>query len=157
MLMLKLMMSLVLWLWMVLSVTAMEYTWQDRMGKTASLQTLVGQPVILHFWASWCPPCKTEMPALVAWQKVHPNVQLIAISLDKHFDQAIQYLDASSIAFEANHGDQKKALELGVRALPMTFIIDATGKVVRREIGARPWSDPHYSHTVMQMLVQTSD
>ncbi|MDQ6963166.1 MAG: TlpA disulfide reductase family protein [Mariprofundaceae bacterium] len=134
------------------SAFGIEYNWQDVKGQHHTLKSFAGKPTILHFWASWCPPCKKEMPELAAWMAQHPEVQVIPISLDANLDKASDYLKLRQLAMPALRGDQSKALQLGIYALPISLLVDAKGRLVRKEIGAKPWSDPDYSLGVMKLL-----
>jgi len=131
---------------------AAEYQWRDMEGNTHSLADFKGRPVLLHFWASWCPPCRYEMPELQAWSRQHPGVQLIPVSLDRSIGDAHEYLQAEGIAFPALHGDTMQASRLGVRGLPTTLVIRGDGSIQRMELGARPWSDKRFSDSILNEL-----
>ncbi|MFQ5581590.1 MAG: TlpA family protein disulfide reductase [Mariprofundaceae bacterium] len=131
---------------------AVEYQWNDAKGATHSLADFKGKPVLLHFWASWCPPCRAEMPQLQAWSSQHPEVQLIPVSLDRSIANASEYLQVENITFPALHGDSSAASRMGVRGLPSTLIINADGSIRRTELGARPWSNRRFSQAILSGL-----
>ena len=131
---------------------AAEYEWTDLQGKTTSLADYHGKPLILHFWASWCPPCRGEMPELTAWIKTHPETTLIAVSLDKEMSDIQKFLDTENIPLPALQGDKAGVVRLGIRGLPATLIIDADGEVLRQRVGAVAWSDPKASAAFLQGL-----
>ncbi len=131
---------------------AIDYEWTTQQGKSASLADYRGKPVILHFWASWCPPCREEMPELSSWVKAHPEVALVAVSLDEDMDDIKKFLETNHISFPALQGDKNDVIGLGIRGLPATLIIDAKGELLRQRIGAVAWSDPTASADFLQHL-----
>lgn len=128
---------------------AIEYAWKDRAGNQHTLADLKGKPVLLHFWASWCPPCKKEMPELIEWSQQHPEITFIPVSLDGKFDKAVRYIQDKNLKMSALHGDQSMSIKLGVYGLPASLLIDAEGNILRKETGAKPWSNTAYSDEVM--------
>ncbi|HKJ84004.1 MAG TPA: TlpA disulfide reductase family protein [Mariprofundaceae bacterium] len=127
---------------------AMELHWRDAHGTTHSLEESRGKPRILHFWASWCPPCRAELPELAAWEKKHPDITFIAVSLDDDIKDAESFLHSSHLSLPALSGDSDRAMQLGIRALPTTIIIGANGKVLARYVGAQPWSSPAFGNHI---------
>lgn len=129
---------------------AFEYQWRDSHDVMHSLKDSNGKPRILHFWASWCPPCRAELPDLTAWEKQHPGIDLIPISLDENVGDAESFLSSNHLHIPILSGDIDQAMQLGIRALPTTIIIGADGKVVARYVGALPWSDPAFSKHILE-------
>jgi len=137
---------------MPLTATAADFHWQDARGASHSLKEYAGQPLILHFWATWCPPCRAELPQLAAWKKEHPNITMLPVSLDEQPDVAIAYLKSQGISLPANTGDTGAAMQLGVRGLPSTFIIAANGEIEQRYIGAQSWRNHAFSDIILDKL-----
>jgi len=135
--------------------SAVELQWQDEQGTIHSLDEYKGKPVLVHFWASWCGPCRGEMPKLTAWLKQHPQVTIIPISLDDSIADAKAFLTEHQFALPAQIGDQNQAFALGARGLPTTMTISASGDITARQIGALPWDDPQLSKAVLQALTPT--
>jgi len=130
---------------------AVEFHWQQN-SSSGTLADYHGKPVILHFWASWCPPCRAELPQLDLWKKKHPDARLIVVSLDDSQSDALLFLRRNHISFPAWIADSQQAMRLGVRGLPATILIDGDGNIQQRMIGARDWTDAHFSELMMTWL-----
>jgi thiol-disulfide isomerase/thioredoxin len=104
-------------------------------GNTFSLANETGKIVIIHFWATWCEPCRVEMPLLDAFYKKHrgEGVEVIAISLDEPEDIAQVKKVMSAFSFPAALLSQSKAKGYGrLWRIPLTFVVDRRG-VLRRD------------------------
>lgn len=132
------------------AVSAADISWQDASGVTRSLADYKGKPVMLHFWASWCPPCRGEMPGLQAWAKANPDVTLIPVTLDNNINDARAFLDAKEITFPAWQASTSDATRFGIRGLPTTVVIGADGEIVRSKIGAMHWDNAEEVKSLMQ-------
>ena len=95
------------------------------------MKSLVGKTVIVHFFASWCAPCKKMMPALDALAAKHKkNVVVIGVSVDDDQKSAESFLSTTKIKFATGWDSQKAtAKAYGVQAMPSTFVIDKKGNV----------------------------
>ena len=135
----KLGLFLGLMLFTVPSLFAAEYEWTDASGAVKSLADYKGKPVVLHFWASWCPPCRSEMPELQAWSRAHADVALVVITLDRNIADASAFLESKNISFPALKGDMGSAQRLGVRGLPTTIVFGPDSDIRKTRIGAVDW------------------
>lgn len=120
--------------------------WQSRLSDTASqeqpLQQWQGKPLLINFWATWCPPCREEMPTLASASQQHPHIQFIGIGIDS----------ASNIREFSRQQPQPYPLLIGGNdalalsqqlgnhqgALPFTVLINPEGKIAQRYLGALP-------------------
>lgn len=94
---------------------------------------------ILHVWATWCPPCRVELPSLLAVPAAHP-VEVIAVALDAHWDTVDRFIRwPTELQFLGDRDELPRVL--GVRTLPATFVIGRGGRLRYRFDGARDWSD----------------
>ncbi|HEX6309792.1 MAG TPA: TlpA disulfide reductase family protein [Longimicrobiales bacterium] len=109
-------------------------------GDTLSLEALRGTPVLLNVWATWCPPCREEMPGL---QQLHERyagrgLRVIGVSVDSRGAEAAidRFLREGGYSFMILH-DAADAVSREFRTIgvPETFLIDADGRIVRRWIG----------------------
>jgi thiol-disulfide isomerase/thioredoxin len=117
---------------------------QGILGPSRLLSDFRGKPLIINVWASWCGPCKAEMPSLQRLaQRAGQQVQVIGISTDDYQDRAESFVRTFGIAFP-NFIDSKLRLEhmLGAERLPLTLLVDAQGKVVAKHFGAKEWDSP---------------
>lgn len=119
---------------------APAFSLKDKDGKTISLASLKGKVVVLNFWATWCPPCRAEIPD---FKKVYSEykgkgVEIIGVSLDhKGWDVVRPFLKKWDINYPVVLGGAKIAKDYGnVRSIPTTFIIDKKGKIVDSHVGA---------------------
>ena len=105
-------------------------------GGTIDLEKLRGKPVVLSFWASWCGPCRFELPELSRIQPLYPDVHFIAVNVDKDKNEAQKFL--SRVQFSLPIAWDNEALTLGeysVISMPTMFLIDAQGTVQYVKVG----------------------
>jgi cytochrome c biogenesis protein CcmG/thiol:disulfide interchange protein DsbE len=119
----------------------------DRTGKL-SLASLRGKTVVLNFWASWCEPCKREAPALEQlWRRYRgSNVVVLGVDSNDTSRDARRFLGAHGITYPvvSDPGGLVAANRYGIGALPVTYVLDARGRVVGgRVLG--PISDKGYA------------
>ncbi|HEY4223497.1 MAG TPA: redoxin family protein [Myxococcota bacterium] len=109
------------------------------------------KPALLHLWASWCGPCRAELPSLLAFGKAH-NVDVIAVSVDDHWPDVVRFF-AGKIPSEVVW-DKNIALEraLGTDSIPDTFLVSTKGEVVDSFLGAQPWDSPDLQRGVSAEL-----
>ena len=112
--------------------------------KTITLSQFRGKPVVLNFWATWCPPCIEEVPSLVALQqKLGDKVVILAVSTDVDEDGYRKFVQKNMPGLLTVRDGQNKSNGLyGTYAFPETFIIDREGKIQRKFIGAVNWTSP---------------
>lgn len=112
---------------------------EDRQGRAVRLEDLRGRPVLLHFWATWCPPCLEELPGLLATARATAEIRLVAVSVDEDWDAIHAFFDGEPPA-EVVRGSAEDAKGYGVAVLPVSFLLDAEGRTVARFGGARSWT-----------------
>jgi thiol-disulfide isomerase/thioredoxin len=122
-------------------------------GKTVSLAGARGKVVLLNFWATWCGPCRTEVPDLVELQtKYKDRLQVIGLVIDDTDEEAIRnFAKKFSINYPIALATSDMSFRFGgVPALPTSFIIDPQGRVVQKHIGLR---DPVLYETEIRALL----
>ena len=136
---------------------APDFSLVDRDGKTWTLSELKGQVVFVNFWATWCPPCREEMPAL---QRLYTS-----LPKDKFKMLAILNKDKPEVAdiFAAKLGltmpilddqDNRVGPKYGLTGLPETFIIDKQGVLKAKFIGSAQWDSPGFKQMMMKYINQ---
>jgi thiol-disulfide isomerase/thioredoxin len=121
---------------------APDFTITDSQ-RTVALDQFRGKPVILNFWATWCPPCIEEMPSLVALQKELGNqVTILAVSEDADDSAYHQFIRDHNVDLLTVRDTGRKNELYGTFKYPETFIIDRNGKILRKFIGATDWTSP---------------
>jgi peroxiredoxin len=111
-------------------------------GKSGRLSDLRGKVVVLNFWASWCPPCVEETPALNHLQKyiASRDALVLGVSEDEDPDAYEKFLQEQGINFPTfREPSRKVALEYGTAVIPDTYIIDRNGKILRKFYSAQQW------------------
>ena len=118
---------------------APNFTLQDLKGRSVQLSSLKGRAVLLNFWATWCGPCKIEMPWLVDLQKKYGprGLQIVGVAMDDASDKEIAaFARKMGVNYMILKGTEKVGdLYGGVDRLPMTYYIDRSGKVVDEIMG----------------------
>jgi thiol-disulfide isomerase/thioredoxin len=122
-----------------------DLTFTDPAGKQLALTSLVGKPVLINLWATWCAPCVAELPTLEKLaNRADLNLQVVTISQDMGDPQAVQaFLDERGLVQLPAWIDAKGDLPAHYKfqTLPATIAYDAQGKEVWRYLGERDWSD----------------
>ena len=117
---------------------------QDKMGQPVNLDSFKGKVVVLNFWATWCPPCIAEMPALDKLQSDlgGKDFTVIAISTDRDgIKKSAPFYRRAGIKNLALYNDKRGSLldAFGAKNLPITLVLDRDGRVVGRIEGAANW------------------
>ncbi len=114
-------------------------------GDYRKLSELRGKPLIINVWASWCGPCRAEMGSLDRLSRRYGGKQfnIIGVSTDDYVNAAAAFLAQAKVSFD-NYHDKNLLLEamLGADTIPLTVLVDAQGRVVKKVHGSRQWDSP---------------
>jgi len=119
--------------------SAPDFTVVDKDGGEHTLSQYVGKPIVLNFWASWCPPCKAEMPHFEEAYKTYPDVQFMMINVTTGDDRAAaeEFIADSGYTFPVFYDIEGTASYIySTGSLPTTFFIDSDGNLVTYAVGA---------------------
>jgi thiol-disulfide isomerase/thioredoxin len=137
---------------------APDFTLRSLDGVALSLSGQRGKAVVLNFWATWCIPCRTEMPAIERLYQRHKDqgLEVVAINLDVLSTAGVEaFLKEVKVTFPiVLDPEWSTARVYRVLGLPTTYLIDRGGDVVVRETGARDWDDLA-THTAVTKLLQS--
>jgi peroxiredoxin len=118
---------------------------KDLDGKTVHSSDFKGKVVILDFWATWCPPCRAELPSFVALQKKYQDkgLTVVGMSVDKgSVDDVKAFAKQQGLNYPVVLADAKIAGAFGgIEGIPTTFIIDRNGHIVKQHVGLTEQSE----------------
>jgi thiol-disulfide isomerase/thioredoxin len=120
------------------SASASDFTLQDLNGKTVKLSDFKGKPVLIDFWATWCPPCRDSIPEIVKLHKTYSGKGLVVlgISLDGgDWDSVRSFATQSGITYPVLKGTEEVVSRFQVRTIPLLVILNKEGKPVKRYLG----------------------
>ncbi|MCR2036012.1 TlpA family protein disulfide reductase [Adlercreutzia mucosicola] len=118
------------------ATAAPEFTMADTEGQTLTLADFRGKPVLLNFWASWCGPCASEMPAIQsAYEQYGDQIQFVAVNMTgmggETETSALSLIQQNNYTFPVYFDvDSSAAVAFGVTSIPQTYLIDAEGNII---------------------------
>ena len=117
---------------------APDFTMLDMEGNEVTLASFFGKPIVLNFWASWCGPCKMEMPEIQKfYEKYGEEIHFLLVSVDESLDAAKTLISDSGYTFPVYFDTTSVgAYTYGASSIPLTFFIDAEGNLTAYYMGA---------------------
>ena len=118
---------------------AMDFKLKDLEGKELSLSDLKGKKVFLNFWATWCPPCKAEMPEIekLYQETKDSDLVIVAIEIGEPLDTVKSFIDTNNYNFKVlSDPDQIVAAQYNIASLPTSYFIDVDGNIISKHSGA---------------------
>ncbi|OGB90110.1 hypothetical protein A2625_04785 [candidate division WOR-1 bacterium RIFCSPHIGHO2_01_FULL_53_15] len=132
---------------------AIDFKLPDLSGRTISLSGHKGKVIFLNFFATWCPPCREEMPSMQAlYNKLKGrDFEMLAVSIDRDAAKLKAFVEKNKYTFRIlSDPDGTVASQYGVGAIPATFIIDKKGRIAGSFVGGRDWTE----RSVLEMLTR---
>ena len=138
-------------------LAAPGFTLEDMDEEKHSLKDFHGKVILLNFWATWCPPCRREMPSMERlYQKFNgENFTVIAINQMEDGDHVFAYtgqLDVDPTFTILFDKDSKVSNNYRVSGLPTTYLIDKQGNIRYRAIGGREFDHPEVEKQILQLM-----
>jgi thiol-disulfide isomerase/thioredoxin len=126
-------------------------------GGTRDLAAPPGKLLIVHYWATWCPPCVSEFPDLAGFWKEYgkkPGIELLAVSVDEDWKTVDDWLKKNGIAGVPLALDPRRASAkaFGTEKFPETYVLSPSGEVVDKFVGAILWSAPPLRKRIDELL-----
>ncbi len=119
-----------------------DFTFKDLDGKNVPLSTYKGKVVLLNFWATWCGPCKAEIPGFVELQEEYGDrLAIVGFSVDDTAEKARAFATEYKINYPILLGEGREELQEAygpIWGIPATFLISKDGKVCRKHLGIAP-------------------
>lgn len=121
---------------------AIDFTLKDLKGVSHSLEKYRGKVVVLNFWASWCPPCRSEMPSMQevyrTWDRT--KFEMLAVNIREDKVRVNTFVRQNNYTFPVLlDTNGAVATKYRVRGIPTTFIINEKGQIIDKIVGAREW------------------
>lgn len=139
----------------VLQGKAPDFTLRSNSGKNIKLSEYRGQVILLNFWASWCGPCRQEMPLLNAIQKRYGKLgfTVLGVNVEEDSDQARAMLREIPVDFPILFDTTNKASKLyNVSAMPSTVLIDRDGNMRYLHKGYKPGDEAKYKKWIKKLV-----
>jgi peroxiredoxin len=134
---------------------APQFTLSSRSGKNVSLAQYKGQVVMLNFWASWCGPCRQEMPLLESIYKKYNKLgfTLLGVNVEPDSKAANDWLKDTPVSFPVLYDSDSKVSKLyDVGGMPSTVIIDRSGKLRMVHRGYKPGDENEYLDSIRSLI-----
>ena len=135
---------------------APNFTLRDLAGNVMSLSQLRGKVVLLNFWATWCGPCRVEMPAMDQLYRTlsRRDFEILAVSTDPQGAAVTRpFQREMGFTFPILHDSEYRVgLTYGARSIPITFMVDRRGIVRQKIFGARDWDSPEARDLIHELM-----
>ena len=140
-------------------IAAPDFTLEDMDGESYKLHDYRGKVVLVNFWATWCPPCRKEMPALEALYKKlgGDSFAVLAVNQWEDPDHVCAYTGELNVfpTFPILFDPESKiTADYGVKGLPTSFLIDKKGRLAYRAVGGRAFDHPEVERLIRELLTE---
>jgi thiol-disulfide isomerase/thioredoxin len=134
---------------------APEFILKTLDGQDLNLGALKGKIVLVNFWATWCGPCKEEMPALERLRQKFPEreFEVLAVTTDNQRKAIAGFSKTLGLTFPVLLDETKEVSDMfGVRGLPTSVLIDSDGRMLARAVGPRAWDGPEMLALIQSLV-----
>ena len=136
-------------------ISARDFSLPTTGGETLSLSQLKGKVVFLNFWATWCGPCRMEMPSMEALYKRYKDegLEILAVNCMETRQEVAAFMEENALTFTAALDEDGKINgTYGVQAIPTSYLIDRDGKIIMRLVGSIDWDTPEINAAFQSLL-----
>lgn len=136
-------------------IKAPDFALKDLNGKELKLKDFRGKIVFLNFWATWCPPCRAEMPSMERLYSEFKDKDLAVLAVDLR--ESAKKVQAFKEKYDLNFpilldSDGTIGLTYGIRSIPTTYLVDKEGYIIGGALGARDWASAEAFGLINQLL-----
>jgi len=134
---------------------APDFTLESRSGTNLRLEDFRGEVVMLNFWASWCGPCRKEMPLMNGLYEQYKDLgfTILAVNVDENRDEAQRFLDAVPVDYPVLYDPESSVSELyEVQAMPTTVMIDRDGTARYVHLGYQSGYEDEYEQQIRELV-----
>ncbi len=138
--------------------TALDFTLYNLSGEKVQLSDFQGKVVVVNFWATWCPPCRSEIPSMRrAWEQIKKeNVVMLAVHVGGKLDKVRSFAEKKRMEFPVLFdADCGVARSWPTKGYPTTFILDPEGRIAYKAVGGREWDSPKILQTILELRRQS--
>ncbi|MDH5604297.1 MAG: TlpA family protein disulfide reductase [Cyclobacteriaceae bacterium] len=127
-------------------------TIQTPDGTDMHLSELKGKLIFLNLWATWCAPCRAEMPGIQELydELDHDNIAFVMLSIDRNPKAALQYIEGKDFTYPLYLANGPLNAQLSVPSIPTTFVISPSGKIIKKNVGMAKYNTKSFKNFLMQ-------
>ncbi|MEE9191149.1 MAG: TlpA disulfide reductase family protein [Candidatus Aerophobetes bacterium] len=136
---------------------AEDFTLKTLKGETVSLEDYRGRLIFLNFWATWCGPCRAEMPSMQRlWEEFkEEDFVILAINIQEESKLVSSFMNERGLSFPVLLDEKGKvARTYGVRGIPTTFFLNPEGEIIGKAVGARDWDSEESFQLIEELLFE---
>lgn len=136
---------------------AEDFTLKTLKGETVSLKDYRGRLIFLNFWATWCGPCRAEMPSMQRlWEEFkEEDFVILAINIQEESKLVSSFMNERSLSFPVLLDEKGKvARTYGIRGIPTTFFLNPEGEIIGKAVGARDWASKESFQLIEELLLE---
>ena len=138
-------------------VSPRDFSLAAMTGETISLSAQKGKVVFLNFWATWCGPCRHEMPSMEALYNrfKEEGLEILAVNSMEQQEEVLDFMTSNGLSFPVPLDEDGRVTgAYGIQAIPTTYLIDREGMIILRLVGSIDWDTPEI-HTAIETLLNS--
>lgn len=143
-----------------IGLPAPHFTLETTTGAKVRISDFKGKVVLLDFWATWCPPCRFSIPALIQLHKKYKNKNfaILGINMDEYRKPVLSFVRKQKIEYWVLYGGKEQVgLDYRIRAIPSFFLLDPSGKIVKIYSGFYPGLEKEWEEEIERLLSEKDE